>query len=218
MTWAGVDVGAGKGFDVAAISSEGLVGGPERIAGVPEVVEWLQEVRPRVVAVDGPRAAARTGEKSRRCERDLVRAGVCGIRYTPDRAALRANGTYYGWIANGMALYAALAAEADWQVIECFPTAAWSRLGGRRGDRTRARWSQQVLDELGVRNLPARMNQDSRDALAAAVTAKLHDEGRTESFGGDIVVPLPPAGDHPSPRVASTASSVSASAGALSSR
>lgn len=34
------------------------------------------------------------------------------------------------------------------------------------------------------------MNQDARDAIGAAITAKLHSVGQTESFG-EIVVPLP---------------------------
>jgi hypothetical protein len=33
------------------------------------------------------------------------------------------------------------------------------------------------------------MSQDARDAIGAAVTARLYDEGRTESFG-DIVIPI----------------------------
>jgi hypothetical protein len=35
------------------------------------------------------------------------------------------------------------------------------------------------------------MNQDARDAVGAAITAKLHFAGLSASFG-EIVVPLPP--------------------------
>jgi predicted nuclease with RNAse H fold len=119
-----------------------------------------------------------------------VRAAVCGIRYTPNARELRRNASYYAWIANGLELYAALArASPRWELIECFPTATWSRLGGRRGRRSRARWSGQVLHGLGLRGLPPRMNQDARDAIGAAVTARLYDAGATECFG-EIVVPL----------------------------
>jgi predicted nuclease with RNAse H fold len=189
--WAGVDVGAGKGFDLAVIDRDGLVAGPVRIAGVRDVVPWLREWGPRVVAVDSPRSAAPDGELSRPCERELVRARVCGIRYTPDMAALARNPAYYAWIAHGLELYRALEAEEDrvgWKVIECFPTATWSRLGGRRGTRSRARWSSAVLEGLGLAGLPARLSQDARDAIGAAVTARLYDGGRTEAFG-EIVVP-----------------------------
>lgn len=189
--WAGVDVGARKGFDVAVIDRHGLVAGPERITEIPDVVRWLRERRPRVVAVDSPRSPASEGDLSRRGERDLVRAGVCGIRYTPNEAALGQNKTYYAWIANGFDLYAALSAakrSARWQVIECFPTATWSRIGGRRGKRSRARWSRQVLEGVRLEGLPSRMNQDARDAIGAAVTAKLYDDQRAEAFG-EIIVP-----------------------------
>jgi predicted nuclease with RNAse H fold len=188
VRWAGVDVGAAKGFDLAVIDREGLVGVPERVAGVQDVARRLLELGPRVVAVDSPRSAAPDGELSRPCERELVGAHVCGIRYTPDAAALARNPSYYAWIANGFDLYRTLQAEADWKVIECFPTATWSRLGGPKGKQSRARWSSAVLDGLRMAALPGRMNQDARDAIGAAVTARLYDDGETEAFG-EIVVP-----------------------------
>lgn len=192
--WAGVDVGAKKGFDLAVIARKGLVAGPTRITRFRDVVEWLREYRPCVVAVDSPRTAAAQGELSRSGERELVRAKVCGIRYTPNEDALKQNSTYYAWIINGFDLYAALsdaARSTGWNVIECFPTASWSRLGGPRGDLSRARWSREVLDRLEIDNLPRRMNQDARDAIGAAITARLHDDRDTDTFG-DIVVPTGP--------------------------
>jgi predicted nuclease with RNAse H fold len=190
--WAGVDVGAGKGFDVAVIDRRGLAAGPERIGRVPEAVRWLLERRPRVVAVDSPCSPAPDGDLSRQAERELVRARVCGIRYTPDEAALCRNKAYYAWIAHGFELYAALHVErpvARWDVIECFPTATWTRLGGSKGSRSRARWSRDVLERLELQGLPGRTNQDARDAIGAALTARLHYDGETEAFG-EIVVPL----------------------------
>jgi predicted nuclease with RNAse H fold len=185
-------VGAKKGFDVAVIDGHGLVAGPRRITEVSEVAQWLSEQRPRIVAVDSPRSPAPEGQLSREEERNLVRAGVCGIRYTPNEAALEANRTYYAWIRNGFKLYEALGdakPSVGWTPIECFPTATWSRLGGRKARRSRARWSRQVLDGLGLKGLPRRMNQDARDAIGAAITARLYHRGETESFG-EIVVPL----------------------------
>jgi hypothetical protein len=40
-----------------------------------------------------------------------------------------------------------------------------------------------------VSDLPPRTNQDSRDAIAAAWTARAYESGRCESFG-EIVVPV----------------------------
>ena len=102
---------------------------------------------------------------------------------------------YYGWVLNGLDLYAELERarpKAGGTVIECFPTATWTRLGGRKGASSRASWSASVLSNLGLRGLRSRMSQDDRDAIGAAYTAHLADRERTEAFG-DIVVPLPSA-------------------------
>jgi predicted nuclease with RNAse H fold len=190
--WAGVDVGAKKkGFHVAVIDDKGLVAGPVRITDLSLVIACLLRERPQFVAVDSPCRAALDGELSRQGERDFAKAGVCGIRYTPNEEVLADNGVYYAWIANGFALYKLLKEEqgAGLRAIECSPTATWSRIGRLRGGTSRARWSREVLDGVRLQRLPLRMNQDARDAIGAALTAKLYAEGKTESFG-DIIVPL----------------------------
>lgn len=73
--------------------------------------------------------------------------------------------------------------------MEVFPTASWTRWSGPRGAVSRARWSRAALASLGVEDVPQRTNQDQRDAIAAAVTARQHTFGQTETFG-EIVVPL----------------------------
>jgi predicted nuclease with RNAse H fold len=191
-TWAGVDVGGPrKGFDLAIVDDASLVAGPIRITAIAGAVSWLAQRSPSVIAVDSPRQAAPPDSRSRDCERELA-TKVCGIRYTPDAATMRAHHSgYYDWVLNGLKLYAALngaGADAGWSVIECFPTASMTRLGGPRRKASRGRWSREVLAELGVRELPRRMNQDARDALVAAVTARLYDRGETECFG-EIIVP-----------------------------
>ena len=184
--WAGVDVGARrKGFHVAVIDAERLVAGPAQLRTAHHVTGWLREHRPSGVAVDSPLRPAPDGRRSRPDERALARA-VCGIRYTPDARALHGN-PYYDWIRCGLELYAALAATG-WEAVECFPTATWTRLGGPRGSRSRARWSRAVLESAGLDRVPTTMNQDGRDAIGAALTARLHAQGKTDRFG-DIVVP-----------------------------
>jgi predicted nuclease with RNAse H fold len=138
--FAGVDVGGRrKGFHVAVVDRDGVVvGAPSRWASVAQVVAAVR--RAALVAVDAPRRPAPEGERSRPDERALARA-VCSIRYTPDEATLRAphRSDYYGWVLQGLALFAALAA-ADVRAVECFPTASLTRWGGPRAGRSRAGW------------------------------------------------------------------------------
>jgi predicted nuclease with RNAse H fold len=184
--WAGIDVGGRrKGFDVAVVDAEGVAAIAPRCPSPAAVLGVLDEHGPAVVGVDSPCSAAPDGATLRECEREL-RDAVCGIRWTPDRATLDAGKPYYEWIRHGLELYRALGA-AGWRSIEVFPTASWTRwVGERRGSR--AAWTRSALPMLGLRNLPARTNQDGRDAIAAAVTARQHGRRDTEAFG-PIVVP-----------------------------
>jgi len=184
--WLGVDVGGRrKGFDVALIDDREvllLCSGLDR-DGVIEVVE---SARPAVVAVDCPRCCANQGESTRAGERQLARA-ICGIRWTPDESRVRTN-PYYAWIVAGLALYAALA-ERHIDVIEVFPTASWTRWHGRRDGQPRSTWTKQALATLGLGGVPARTNQDQRDAIASAITGRQYSLGLTETIG-EIVVPV----------------------------
>jgi predicted nuclease with RNAse H fold len=149
------------------------------------VLELVESARPALVAIDSPRSCAPDGLSSRACERELNRL-VCGIRWTPDRDRVCAS-PYYAWILEGLALYEALAERAVC-AIEVFPTASWTRWLGPRGSRSRAAWSRSGVERLGIAGAPARTNQDQRDAIAAAVTARLHTRGMTAAIG-EIVVP-----------------------------
>jgi predicted nuclease with RNAse H fold len=180
--WLGVDVGGErKGFDAALVRDSAVVELRSRLRAA-DVAAWALAVRPEVIAIDSPRRSAPDGCTSRECERALARA-VCGIRWTPDARRL-AVGAYYGWVRAGLELYAEL---RDWEVIECFPTASWTRWIGPRAGRSRAAWSSAGLAALALSGVAAR-NQDQRDAVAAAVTARQYAAGATEAFG-EIHVP-----------------------------
>jgi predicted nuclease with RNAse H fold len=181
-----VDVGGRrKGFHAAVVDSGGLAAGPARLATPADAVTWLAPLAPCVVAVDSPCRAAPVGERSRPDERALARS-VCSLRFTPEAAQLESN-AYYEWVVHGLELYAALA-EAGLNAVECFPTASFTRWAGARGRRSRAAWTQSALAGR-LDRLPARLSQDDRDAIAAALTARDYDRGLAERFG-DIVVSL----------------------------
>jgi predicted nuclease with RNAse H fold len=184
-TWLGVDVGGKrKRFDYAVIDRTRVVELRGR-ASLVDVLDAVREYRPKLVAIDSPRSAAPDGYRSREGEHLLVKA-VCGIRWTPDAAKLQV-GDYYEWIREGLAPYEALEL-AGIETIEVFPTASWTRWFGERGVARRSTWTRAGIAELRLAEIPKRTNQDQRDAVAAALTARHHTDGRTERFG-DIVVP-----------------------------
>lgn len=187
--WIGVDVGGRrKRFDLAVIDEHSLLalaGG----LGLDAIVELVEAQRPVVVGIDGPRCCAPTGQTARAGERALARA-ICGIRWTPDRSAVEGN-PYYAWIVEGLALFEALT-DRGFDAIEVFPTASWTRWFGPRGASSRAVWTERGVARLGLEGVPRRTNQDQRDAIAAAATARQHSEGTTEALR-EIVVPISPA-------------------------
>ena len=186
--WAGIDVGGRrKGFDLAVLDADSLVELRRSVRDPRAVLELLLTHSPAVVGVDSPAGPAPPGAHLRSDELALARA-VCAIRWTPDRATLEAGSDYYDWVRRGLALHSLLGEHLDAEVVEVFPTASWTRwLGPRRGSR--AAWTTAGLERLGLAGTPARTNQDVRDAIAAAVTAREHGRGRSEAFG-EIVVPL----------------------------
>lgn len=189
MICVGVDVGGRrKGFHVAAVRGRAVTAGPQRLADVDVALRWIREIKPRVVALDSPMTCAAPGERSRAGERELMRK-VCGIRWTPEEAKL-ADNPYYEWIVCGRELYEALGQDGRGSdIIEVFPTASWTVWAGKRGSKRRSRWTQTALEHMNLEGLPPRrLNQDDRDAIAAALTARLHARGQTRAFG-DIVVP-----------------------------
>jgi predicted nuclease with RNAse H fold len=192
-SWLGVDVGGRrKGFDVALLEGDEVALLAARL-DCAAVVELVDSIRPAVVAIDSPRSCAAPGQTAREGERQVNRL-ICGIRWTPDETSVHAGG-YYAWVVEGLRLYAALR-DHEIEVIEVFPTASWTRWHGRRGRQRRSQWTREALAELGLAGVPARTNQDQRDAIAAAVTARQHALGQTEQMG-EIVVPVAPGRERP---------------------
>ena len=184
--WMGVDVGGErKGFDVAVIDESRVLTLQSRLSR-HDVIDLVITYQPAVVAIDCPCCCAPEGQTARESERQLARS-ICGIRWTPDDHQVHAS-PYYAWIVEGLGLHAALAGRGG-DAIEVFPTASWTRWYGKRGTQSRATWTRRGLAALGLDGVPARTNQDQRDAIAAAATARQHTFAKTETIG-EIVVPL----------------------------
>jgi predicted nuclease with RNAse H fold len=183
--WAGVDVGGRrKGFHLATVDAAGRVMGPVNRKTVSEAADWIDGLDPAIVGLDSPLTTAPPGDTCRQGERNL-RDAICGIRWTPERAVLDGN-PYYQWILHGLELYEELR-ERGQTPIEVFPTASWTRWAGKRRG-TRAAWTARALTHRGLTGLPPRLSQDGRDAIAAALTARLYARGETEPYG-EIAVP-----------------------------
>jgi predicted nuclease with RNAse H fold len=181
----GVDVGGKrKAFDVALVDDQRLID-VRRRQSVDDIIVWIRAAKPSAVAIDSPRSGAPPG-LTHRPEEKMLRDAVCGIRWTPPTEQLAGN-PYYEWIVEGLRLYDALQ-ELTIEVIECFPTASWTRWHGARNGRRRSAWTREALAASKLRGVPLRTNQDTRDAIAAALTARDHARERCELFG-DIVVP-----------------------------
>ncbi|MFA9430685.1 DUF429 domain-containing protein [Egicoccus sp. AB-alg2] len=201
-TWVGIDVGGRrKGFHLAAVRGDGRVqlshaDGPD---AVETAVGRTLEALPVRVAVDAPAAWAPDGVPARPDEVAFLAARVCAIRFTPDAAtaAARTDG-YYEWVEHGLQLWHGLR-EADLEVVECFPTASWTRWLGPREQRTRPAWTGAGIASLyavgdgGVLFGDRPRNQDQRDALAAALTARQSAHPDTVRFGPLVVPPPGPA-------------------------
>jgi len=152
------DLEAHEGLPAVVDSRRRVVAAPRRLARPDDVVAWLADHRPAIVAVDSPCCLAPDGTRSRPDERRFARE-VLSLRYTPDRAGLEARADYYEWIAHGLELYAARGA-AGLSAVECFPTACWTIWAGPRGEASRARWSARALAALGLAGVPAHLGQD----------------------------------------------------------
>ena len=198
MTWVGIDVGGRrKGFHLCAVSEDLTV----ELAHVQHpshasemATQWVGNRDPWCVAIDNPAAWAPPTERSRPCEREFARAGICGIRYTPsaEAAGMRTD-THYEWIEHGLELWAELRARGV-EVIECFPTASWTQWCGAR-EGSRAAWTRRGLARL-MPSPPGARNQDERDSVAAALTAR-QAERRPKSVVRFEALVVPAAGTSP---------------------
>jgi predicted nuclease with RNAse H fold len=189
MRWIGVDVGGDrKGFDLAIIDDAGLLSLRGRL-NCADVAGIVEDVNPLVVAIDSPCCCAARGQTTRECERTLARR-ICGIRWTPEAAAVNAS-DYYGWVIRGLELYGALQSVAV-DVIEVFRQRPGPD-GSASGGLGRARSGP----AMGCPGSAERCADPDQPGPAGCGRGRAHGSPTqcrlTESIG-EIVVPLAEAG------------------------
>ncbi|MFQ5880587.1 MAG: DUF429 domain-containing protein, partial [Dehalococcoidia bacterium] len=189
----------------AVLDGEGVLREWRLLGGDTAIVAWVEEWRPRAVAVDAPlslprglccleadcpcRPLAADGLKA--AERELVRRGI-GLFRTGKRSIIK------GMVYRAMGLRQALAQRGT-PVLEVYPYASKVALFGRRipkkGTAACRAWLQGRLAALvpGLAAEATPLGHDELDAVVAAYTAYLYGAGRATAVGdadeGLIYVP-----------------------------
>jgi hypothetical protein len=181
----GVDVGGRrKAFDVAVVEGRSLIGLRER-QSVDDVVAWVASVKPSVVAIDSPRSAPRpAGPTGRRKRMSAMRSAASGGR--PRAPNSKAIPTTSGSSRDCVSMTRSRPSRSKWSSASPRPPgrAGTGRATVAAGPRGRAKRSPRSNSRGGV------TNQDKRDAIAAALTARDYDHDCFDAFG-DIIVPHP---------------------------
>ena len=198
----GIDVGGErKGFHVVALdASRKVVGEPYRLATAAAIGPLIVKLRPTVVAIDAP--CQWSQDKSREAERALARTGVRSF-CTPSRARAQQNLTFYGWMFQGEAAFAAATPthphfgggnSVRGHTIEVFPNATTIALTGRPNPKgiSKNRWRRQLLGGQGID--PTQFtNIDHVDAALCALTGLLALDAGFQAYGdptgGYLVAP-----------------------------
>lgn len=203
----GIDVGAGKGFDLVALDDRRRPVERRRRVGPAELESLIRAWRPDVIAIDAPPRWGLHAGGSRLTERELRRFGIqsFGTPSNPDAAG----GPFYDWMRVGFTAYEAAArcgyrryagGRPGGTAMEVFPHASAVVLAGCLPDRRTSKRSfrSRVLRAHGV-PLGELRSIDQLDATMAALTGLLALSGAWFAPGdpkeGVIVLParsLPP--------------------------
>jgi predicted nuclease with RNAse H fold len=188
----GVDVGVRKGCHAVALDADANVVAHARLAEPAALGPLLASWQADVVAIDSPPRWAPTGQRSRACERALLRLGIHCF-FTPD-AEHGEGHPFYGWMGVGFECFAVARAQG-FEPLEVFPHAcAVTLLGCCAPTGTRKReWRLAALLRAGVDAGPLR-SIDDLDAALAAVAALAWRSGNACVVGhpaeGEIVLPV----------------------------
>jgi predicted nuclease with RNAse H fold len=188
----GVDVGVRKGCHAVALDANGALVERSHLAGPDDLAGLLTEVRPDAVAIDGPPRWAPTGQRSRACERALLRVGIHSF-FTPDEARGAGN-PFYEWMTVGFKCFE-IAERNACTPLEVFPHAcAVTLLGACAPAKSPKRaWRVAALEHRGIPVEELR-GIDEIDAALAAVAGLAWLNGTACVVGhpaeGEIVLPV----------------------------
>lgn len=200
--YAGIDVSATRGFDIAALDDERRVVLLAKARGLDALGVLIRGLPPEtVVAVDAPPAPSRgfagAGKGYRVAEQELHRIGVSLYPVPASTESAPA------WMRAGFATYEVLAkagfppfldgAARSGVSIEVYPHLTYRVLtGDGRCRAPKLEWSRAALRRK-VAGLPREATQDALDAIAAAYTAWTFASDRWVGYGdpreGVIVAP-----------------------------
>ncbi len=155
-----------------------------------ELLDVLERVSPRFVAIDAPLTLPSTGKGLRRCDAEVRRMGISIL--PPAMGPMR-------MLSERGARVAGLLREKGMRVIEVYPRGVQRTLGLiGRGERPSSVVAQRIASLLGVR-VAEELSVDEIDALTCALVAFLHDVNKAVELGdpeeGTIVMPSPEALD-----------------------
>jgi methylated-DNA-protein-cysteine methyltransferase related protein len=211
--YAGIDVSASRGFDIALLDDDRRVALLAKGRDLDAAGVIIRGLPPEtVVAVDAPPAPSRglagSGKAYRVAEQELHRAGVS---LYPVPASLDAAPA---WMRTGFELYEILS-KAGFPPffegttrrgvsIEVYPHLTYRVLAGDgRGGASKLEWSRGALRRK-VTGTTRAATQDALDAIAAAYTAWAFANDRWVGYGdpreGVIVAPRTDGGDDPAHR------------------
>jgi len=178
--FAGIDVSATRGFDIAVLDEDRRVVLVAKARDLDAATVIIKGLPPQtVVGVDAPPTASRglagPGKGYRVAEQELHRAGV-SLYSVPSDPELAPS-----WMRAGFALYDVLAKAGfppffagparSGVSIEVYPHLTYRALSGdARGRASKLEWSRATLRRR-VAGLTKDLTQDALDAIAAAYTA-----------------------------------------------
>jgi len=152
-----------------------------------EIISFISRHGVTLAAIDAPLSFPRRGERMRKCDKDLRKAGI--RLFSPLLGPMKA------LTERGVRLKKLLK-DLGYEVIEVFPTGARSFLGlppkkaGRRALLS-------ALTSLGIKGIPDNADQHMLDAVICALVGLYYLKGEYVKFGdwreGVIVMPKPEA-------------------------